>query len=148
MRNKNRPPDLIRQKALVGNGFGTHSKSPHFKERVVLFGRHEYCNSVVGLCLNNQSKSLVNSSRWIYGDTEPLMPPTNITRRISLYFHGFCVQKHYTLYASKHSFREVYGNHGEFWLVSHIWQVCYDRVVEGTVARSEGWERLPVEHND
>lgn len=37
LEEKNRPPDLIRGKALAGNGFGTQSKCPYFRSELYIF---------------------------------------------------------------------------------------------------------------
>ena len=37
LEQKSRPPDLIREKALVGNGFGTQSNCPYFRSRPYIF---------------------------------------------------------------------------------------------------------------
>lgn len=37
LEEKNRPPDLIRGKALAGNGFGTQSNCPYFRSEPYIF---------------------------------------------------------------------------------------------------------------
>lgn len=37
LEEKNRPPDLIRGKALAGNGFGTQLNCPYFRRELYIF---------------------------------------------------------------------------------------------------------------